>query len=178
MSSVVDENTLEILQSEYNSEENKEQKHEFKYNYEMEEVESMAFSFLKTDAKSSTIVKTELLEVIKNDKNLISCFEEKFMSSKFEILLEMLKKVMEDYQNDKIIIFSQWIGVLNNIGSKLKEKGIKYEYIHGQVDLDKRSEIVDGFNNSEDLSHRVMLVSLGCGGCNLMFFSLLFFNHY
>jgi transcription termination factor 2 len=155
--SVVDEEELEALQSEYEKEELPLKIENIKY--ELEEVDSMA----DLPTLSSKLVEIEAFE---NDKDLTACFENSFLSSKFFILLEMLDKVLESRPNDKIIIISQWTSFLQKLINNLFEKQICFYYIHGKVDFEERHEIVESFNDSENLSCRVMLLSLGCGGGN------------
>ena len=163
---------MKNLKIEINSEQKMDNRDEVKKTFKVEKIEPVyTISDIESDAKFSKIAKLESLELIKSDKDLAVCFDETYLSSKFEILMEMLNIIMEKYQNDKIIIFSQWTGVLNNISNKLKDKGIDFEYIHGKVEFNKRTVIMERYNNPEDLSRRVMLVSLGCGACNFKHFS-------
>jgi transcription termination factor 2 len=166
LKSIVDDEELSNLQGEYDNKEDLSVKSENKKKYELEEVESMATSMAESAEKTKNIAKLESLATIENDKDLAACFQDSFLSSKFVILLEMLDQVLESNPNDKIIIISQWTSVLQKLINNLFEKKIRFYYINGQVELEERHQIVENFNDLKNLSRRVMLLSLGCGGGN------------
>jgi SNF2 family DNA or RNA helicase len=173
--SVIDDEELESLQSEYENKEDLPVNSESKNQYELEEVESMAVSTTQqptAEKSSSKNSKFQSIAAVANDKDLSECFEDSFMSSKFFILLEMLDQVMVSQPGDKIIIVSQWTSVLNKISNNLYERGIAFDFIHGKVIFEERHRIVESFNNPTNSSCRVMLLSLGCGGGNVMFIDL------
>jgi SNF2 family DNA or RNA helicase len=158
---------LENMQNEFEVEEEEDE-----LIYELQEVDSMATSTQKVSRKSSKKTKFECLKGIRNDKDLAECFEDSFISTKFNILLTMLEHVMESRPKDKIIIVSQWTRVLNKLSSNLFEKGISYDYLHGKVEMEERHELVQSFNNLDNMSRRVMLLSLACGGGTVVYFFL------
>ena len=84
-------------------------------------------------------------------------------SSKTEATLEILKDYIED--NHKILLFSQFTSVLKNIGKELSKNNIDYYYIDGQTNALERLNLVNKFNEGEDV--KVFLISLKAGGSGL-----------
>lgn len=81
-------------------------------------------------------------------------------SSKIEVLLE---QIQDKAGQHKILVFSQFVGMLNLIKKRLETAGIKYEYLTGQIK--NREEVVQSFQNNNDIS--VFLISLKAGGTGL-----------
>ena len=80
-----------------------------------------------------------------------------------EIDEEILKDYIED--NHKILLFSQFTSVLKNIGKELSKNNIDYYYIDGQTNALERLNLVNKFNEGEDV--KVFLISLKAGGSGL-----------
>ncbi len=81
-------------------------------------------------------------------------------SVKLEILIENIK---EKTGNHKILVFSQFVKMLQIIKTRLEDEQIHYEYLDGQTT--NRYEKVDNFQNNTDV--RVFLISLKAGGTGL-----------
>lgn len=81
-------------------------------------------------------------------------------SAKLEILLENIK---EKTGNHKILVFSQFVKMLQIVKNKLDEEKISYEYLDGQTK--NRQENVNNFQENKDV--RVFLISLKAGGTGL-----------
>jgi SNF2 family DNA or RNA helicase len=81
-------------------------------------------------------------------------------SAKLEILLENIK---EKTGNHKILVFSQFVKMLQIVKNKLDEEKITYEYLDGQTK--NRQENVNNFQENKDV--RVFLISLKAGGTGL-----------
>jgi len=81
-------------------------------------------------------------------------------SAKIEELVEQIE--MKSSQH-KILIFSQFVKMLDLIKLKLDEKSVKYEYLTGQTR--NRAEKVNQFQTDEET--RVFLISLKAGGTGL-----------
>lgn len=78
-----------------------------------------------------------------------------------EILLEKL-----DLSTQKVIIFSEWIGIVDKIGIFLQQNGIGFAKLTGNVPVKSRQSLVDEFNN--DPGCRVFLATeAGGAGLNL-----------
>ncbi|MFC3559744.1 DEAD/DEAH box helicase [Pedobacter jamesrossensis] len=81
-------------------------------------------------------------------------------SSKIDVLIEQIENKAA---NHKILIFSQFVTMLDLIKKQLEIKGIRYEYLTGQSR--KREEIVQSFQDNADIP--VFLISLKAGGTGL-----------
>ncbi len=84
-----------------------------------------------------------------------------FLSSKMELLHEILQESIEG--EHRILLFSQFVKMLHIIRNYLRKRNINYEYMDGKST--KRLDIVENFNNNEDIP--IFLVSLKAGGTGL-----------
>ncbi|MDP1813413.1 MAG: DEAD/DEAH box helicase [Leadbetterella sp.] len=82
------------------------------------------------------------------------------VSAKIEVLLEQLEGQIADH---KVLIFSQFVGMLDLIKKALLERNINFEYLTGQTK--NRAEKVKNFQ--ENLEVSVFLISLKAGGVGL-----------
>jgi superfamily II DNA or RNA helicase len=78
-------------------------------------------------------------------------------------LNEIVREIGENASNHKIVIFSQFLKMLDLIKSKLERDHIPYEYLDGQTQ--DRAERVNRFQGDQDC--RVFLMSLKAGGVGL-----------
>lgn len=81
-------------------------------------------------------------------------------SVKLEALMENIK---EKTGNHKILVFSQFVKMLQIVKTRLEEEHITFEYLDGQTT--NRQEKVENFQNNADV--RVFLISLKAGGTGL-----------
>jgi SNF2 family DNA or RNA helicase len=81
-------------------------------------------------------------------------------SSKMETLLEQIETKAP---NHKILVFSQFVGMLDLIRAALHERGIAHEYLTGQTR--NRAGVVASFQDNPEV--RVFLISLKAGGVGL-----------
>ncbi|MES2345318.1 MAG: DEAD/DEAH box helicase [Chlamydiota bacterium] len=86
---------------------------------------------------------------------------ENIPSAKFERLMEDLEEVIQEKR--KVLVYSQFTEMLQLIGKTLKERGINYAYLDGSTS--NREEVVERFQNTQELS--VFLISLKAGGVGL-----------
>ena len=84
-------------------------------------------------------------------------------SAKIDTCLEILKEQINE--NNKILVFSQFTSVLNSLGEKLSKNKISYYYLDGSTKSMDRINLVNDFNNNEDV--KVFLISLKAGGTGL-----------
>ena len=81
-------------------------------------------------------------------------------SSKIDVLLEQIESKAP---NHKILIFSQFVTMLDLIKKQLEHKKIRYEYLTGQTR--NRKQVVESFQQNEEIP--VFLISLKAGGVGL-----------
>ena len=113
-------------------------------------------------------IKPELLEPkFEENVDLSKCLKKSFMSSKLENLINMIDELGDEYPNDKIIVVSQWVSMLSIVARNLSIRSIEFCEIKGDVNLYRRNEIVEEFNNPDNKEVRVMLLSLTAGGVGL-----------
>ncbi len=82
-------------------------------------------------------------------------------SGKFEHLQSMLEEIISE--GHRILLFSQFVGMLDIIKSWLETKGIKHEYLSGRTK--DRQAVVERFNTDPTIP--IFLVSLKAGGTGL-----------
>ena len=82
-------------------------------------------------------------------------------SGKFNLLKDILKEALE--ANRKILVFSQFRGMLSIMRQWLTEQKTKYLYLDGATS--NRQDLIDQFNT--DQSTRLFLISLKAGGTGL-----------
>nr|MBI1229664.1 hypothetical protein [Cytophagales bacterium] len=86
----------------------------------------------------------------------------KSASAKIEVLLE---HITEKTGNHKVLVFSQFVKMLDIVQEKLKENNIEYTYLDGKTSLKEREARVDQFQTDDN--KRVFLISLKAGGTGL-----------
>lgn len=82
-------------------------------------------------------------------------------SGKFEKLKTMLEEITSE--GHRILLFSQFVNMLDIIKLWLDKTGMKYEYLTGKTK--NRKEAVDRFNNDPTIP--IFLISLKAGGTGL-----------
>jgi non-specific serine/threonine protein kinase len=90
--------------------------------------------------------------------------EEKFPNHSIK-LEELSREIAENIGNHKALVFSQFLGMLALIRTKLEELGIKYEYFDGSTSAPDRQKAIESFQGDEET--RVFLISLKAGGVGL-----------
>ena len=103
------------------------------------------------------------LRQICNHPNSIAGFEDDrgYGSGKYEALQELISEGLES--NRKIIVFCQFIEMLSIIRSWFESQDLPYLYLDGSTR--NRQDVVDEFNQNEDV--RLLLMSLKAGGTGL-----------
>ncbi|MDD3013631.1 MAG: DEAD/DEAH box helicase, partial [Candidatus Gastranaerophilales bacterium] len=82
-------------------------------------------------------------------------------SGKFEHLKEMLEEIISE--GHRILLFSQFVQMLDIVKDWFDKTGIKYEYLTGETK--NRQEKVERFNSDDSIP--VFLISLKAGGTGL-----------
>ncbi len=91
------------------------------------------------------------------------CFENyKGESAKLEACLELVQRAAEG--GHKILLFSQFVSMLEIIRLKFEESGVSFYMISGETPKEKRLKLVKNFNEDDT---RVFLISLKAGGVGL-----------
>jgi len=101
------------------------------------------------------------LRQICNSPELLN--DEAFYGKESSKLDELLAQIEEKVGEHKILVFSQFVSMLELIRKRLDEKEIAYEYLTGQTK--DRSARVQSFQENAD--KRVFLISLKAGGTGL-----------
>ena len=84
-------------------------------------------------------------------------------SGKIDVTVELIQEFIKN--DHKILLFSQFTSVLDNLKKILETEGIEYFYLDGQTKASQRVELVNEFNNSNKT--KVFLISLKAGGTGL-----------
>jgi len=80
-------------------------------------------------------------------------------------LEELSREITENTGNHKVLIFSQFLGMLSLIRQELEKQKIPYVYFDGSTSATERERAIQQFQNDEDC--RVFLISLKAGGIGL-----------
>ena len=83
-------------------------------------------------------------------------------SGKLELLLEILNSAIDS--GHRILVFSQFTGMLGLIKTQLEHASIPYYYLDGATPAEKRIKLVHFFNEGRQ---KVFLISLKAGGTGL-----------
>jgi superfamily II DNA or RNA helicase len=86
-------------------------------------------------------------------------------SSKLTALLDMLEEIIES--GHKILVFSQFVEMLTLIRAELDKSPYQYEYIDGQTPAKDRLDKVNRFNEADEKTLPIFLISLKAGGTGL-----------
>lgn len=78
---------------------------------------------------------------------------------------EIIRHILNKTQKHKILVFSQFVKMLEVIKNELDNEDISYEYLDGQCKRDERKTSVENFQENENC--RVFLISLKAGGQGL-----------
>lgn len=91
--------------------------------------------------------------------------KESHHSSKMNELEDILFNKLELKKNKrKIIIFSEWVTMLDLIGNMLNKNGLKYALLTGKVPVSKRKDLIENFENDPDCQ---IFLSSESGGAGL-----------
>lgn len=89
--------------------------------------------------------------------------DDKFYGNSSSKMVTLLEQIESKAPSHKILVFSQFVGMLDLIRKELHERGIAYEYLTGQTR--NRASVVASFQNNPEV--RVFLISLKAGGVGL-----------
>lgn len=119
-------------------------------------------SDVPTENKSMLVLQglTKLRQICNSPQLLADEEDYGKSSAKMTVLLE---EITEKSKNHKILVFSQFVGMLDLIRIELDKLEISHEYLTGQTK--NREEKVHSFQNDNEI--RVFLISLKAGGTGL-----------
>ncbi|KAJ2480917.1 DNA-dependent ATPase protein rad54 [Coemansia sp. RSA 2320] len=87
-------------------------------------------------------------------------------SSKMALLDRMLQQISKGPERDKIVLISNYTQTLNLFEKLCNARGFGYYRLDGSMNIVKRQQIVDQFNDPKD-SAFVFLLSSKAGGCGI-----------
>jgi SNF2 family DNA or RNA helicase len=90
--------------------------------------------------------------------------EEKFHNYSIK-LDELSREIMENVGDHKVLVFSQFLGMLALIRQKMEQEDISYVYFDGSSTSRERENAIQTFQNDHEC--RVFLISLKAGGIGL-----------
>ena len=90
--------------------------------------------------------------------------EERFHNYSIK-LDELSREITENVGDHKVLIFSQFLGMLALVREKLKEENISHVYFDGSSTSNEREAAIQEFQNNHEC--RVFLISLKAGGIGL-----------
>jgi SNF2 family DNA or RNA helicase len=89
--------------------------------------------------------------------------EEEYYGNDSAKIRVLLQEIREKHRYHKILVFSQFVGMLDLIKTELENENIAFSYLTGQSK--NREQIVDEFQENDEI--RVFLISLKAGGTGL-----------
>ena len=90
--------------------------------------------------------------------------EERFHNYSIK-LDELSREITENVGDHKVLVFSQFLGMLGLIRQKMEEENISYVYFDGSSSSRERENAIQEFQNNHEC--RVFLISLKAGGIGL-----------
>jgi len=78
---------------------------------------------------------------------------------------ELMREIVENTGTHKVLVFSQFTGMLQLISQAMETQGIPFLYLDGSTKAENRQQLVAQFQQDE--SQRVFLISLKAGGVGL-----------
>lgn len=90
--------------------------------------------------------------------------EERFPNHSIK-LDELSREITENVGDHKVLIFSQFLGMLSLIRENMEKQGIRYVYFDGSTSATDREKAIHEFQNNHEC--RVFLISLKAGGIGL-----------
>ncbi len=89
--------------------------------------------------------------------------EEEYYGNDSAKIRVLMQEIREKHRYHKILVFSQFVGMLDLIKLELENEKIAFSYLTGQSK--NREQIVDEFQENDEI--RVFLISLKAGGTGL-----------
>ena len=97
------------------------------------------------------------------------------LENRHDVKISEAMNILDDALNGgtaKVVVFSEWERMLRLLAMELDAADIRYEFLHGSVPSQKRSELIEHFTNDDDC--RIFLsTDAGSTGLNLQVASIL-----
>lgn len=127
---------------------------------------------LDTDDNGNILLELKFCYENKEFNILEKNYETYVVENKFEVLAtdrfknkQIRQPKISKESGHKILLFSSYTSMFKIIEKELEKKEIKYFKLVGNTPVNKRIEMVDEFNNNEDI--KVFLISPKAGGTGL-----------
>ncbi|SHN37429.1 DEAD/DEAH box helicase [Chitinophaga sp. CF418] len=78
---------------------------------------------------------------------------------------ELMREISENTGTHKVLVFSQFTGMLQLIAKSMESEGLPFFYLDGSTKAEHRQQLVNQFQEDENI--RVFLISLKAGGVGL-----------
>ncbi len=78
---------------------------------------------------------------------------------------ELLNEIEDNTGGHKVLVFSQFTGMLGLIAEEMQQRNISYLYLDGSTKAEERSRLVEQFQSTYD--EKIFLISLKAGGLGL-----------
>jgi len=78
---------------------------------------------------------------------------------------ELLNEIEDNTGGHKVLVFSQFTGMLGLIAEEMQQRNISYLYLDGSTKAEERSRLVEQFQSTHD--EKIFLISLKAGGLGL-----------
>ena len=104
------------------------------------------------------------LEKMENEDITVSPDEE-YVSSKTKAIIDHVHRIIAEKPNDKIVIFSSFVGYIRILESTFRRIGISFSSILGSVSQKERADIITKFQNNE--TPKVLFCSLRAAGVGI-----------
>lgn len=114
---------------------------------------------------ASTIYVLEGLTRLRQICNAPQLVEEEAHVTSSVKLDELMREISENTGAHKVLVFSQFTGMLQLIARSMESEGLPFLYLDGSTKAESRQQLVNQFQ--EDEQYRVFLISLKAGGVGL-----------
>jgi superfamily II DNA or RNA helicase len=125
------------------------------------------FGFLSEEDQRRLMTSLQYMRMSCNSTFLVD--KETDFSTKMDECALLLEDVLADPDN-KVVIFSQWLGTHAQLIRRLDERGMGYAYYHGSLDSKGRKAALDRFKN-DPVCPVLLCTDSGGVGLNLQFAS-------
>jgi len=120
------------------------------------------YGFLSEEDRLRMMSLMQKMRMVADSTYLIDQMQDRY-DTKLEEIQNLIHEILS-IEDNKVVLFSEWLNMHHLIIETLKEESINYEFLNGSVASHKRGEMVERFQNDPDC--RVFL-STDAGGTGL-----------